>query len=102
MNMIRGTTPTHIFTLPFDTSILKDVRITYAQSNKPIFEKNIEDCTLNGNELSVKLTQEDTLYLDHRRLVEIQLKVITQDGTVMASHVKRKDIGEVLNEEVLT
>lgn len=100
--MIRGTTPTHIFTLPFDTEILKDVRITYAQSNKPIIEKSIGDCTLNGNELSVKLTQEDTLLLDHRRIVEIQLKVITKDRTVLASYVMRKNIGEALNEEVLT
>lgn len=101
MLMIRGTTPTHIFQIPFDTGLLKEIRVSYAQGNKVIAEKKTEDCILDGDTISVTLTQEDTLKFKHMKIVEIQLKVLTEDGCVMATPIIRKDVSEVLNEEVL-
>ena len=36
--MIRGTTPTHIFKLPIDTSTIRQLRITYVQYGKTVLE----------------------------------------------------------------
>lgn len=61
--MYRGTTPTLRFTLPFDTSTLDAVWVTIAQGGKVIINKEKSDCDLNGNDISVTLTQEETLAL---------------------------------------
>ena len=58
--MIQGTTPTHTFTLPFDVSMVEKVRIIYSQKDQPVVIKNTEDCQLEGNDVFVVLTQEDT------------------------------------------
>ena len=41
--MIRGTTPTHIFNIPFDTSLVDEVKITYAQEDEIILIKGTAD-----------------------------------------------------------
>lgn len=98
--MIRGTTPTHVFDIPFDTALVKEARITYAQENQVIVDKKTEDCTMSGNTISVTLTQEDTLKFDHACMAEVQLKVLAE-GCVMAMPVKTLSIDKILNEEVL-
>lgn len=100
--MIRGTTPTHIFTLPFNVDDVKRLVITYAQQCEPLVEKTLEDCELSENKVKVKLTQEDTLRLNNQLPVEIQIRVLTKDNTALASRVTRRAIGEVLSDEVLT
>ena len=99
--MRRGTTPTHTFALPFETSQLTKVRIVYAQGDAPIITKEIEDCTLEGNTITVKLTQEDTLKLDNAKYVSIQLRVLTEAEDSLVSDVIQKAIGECLDDEVL-
>ena len=47
--------------------------------------KRRSDCELNGNEIVVKLSQEDTLMLDNSTLVSIQIRVLTVDGEALAS-----------------
>ena len=58
--MIRGTTPTHIFTVPFDTSIIKEVRVIYKQGNQKVLCKDNKDVEMDAQTVSLKLTQEDT------------------------------------------
>ena len=99
--MIRGTTPTHIFEIPIDSSLLKQVQITYAQGSANLLVKTIEDCVLDGNSISVTLSQEETLMFSHKKDVEVQIRVLTKDGTAMATTVRQVDVGRVLNEEVL-
>lgn len=99
--MIRGTTPTHIFKIPFDTANLKEVRIFYAQNKKVIVEKTTENCVMEENKITVKLTQEETLRFSHMKNTEIQLKVMTTDGTVMATHPLQVHVCEILKDEVL-
>ena len=36
--MIIGTTPTHTFDIPFDTSMVDEVKITYAQDDVVVLE----------------------------------------------------------------
>lgn len=99
--MIRGTTPTHTFTLPCDASMIKEVMIIYAQSDVEKFHKDAEDCKMDGNTVSVTLSQEDTFLLDHKSMVQIQLRVLTKHGDALASDIKIIPVKKCLNDEVL-
>lgn len=99
--MIQGTTPTHIFTLPFDVSMIEKVRIIYSQKEKPVVTKDTEDCQLEDKDVFVVLTQEDTFAFDHNEPVEIQIRVLTTDGAAIASYIKKVDCYKCLENEVL-
>lgn len=100
--MIRGTTPTHTFTLPFDVGNVKEARVIYAQNGQEIFTKTTEECTLAGNTLSTRLTQEETFLLDSALSVQIQLRILTQLGEVLTSDIENVLVGQCLDDEVLT
>ena len=99
--MIRGTTPTHEFSLPCDASIIKEVMIIYAQNDVEVFHKDTEECTLDGEKVIVTLSQEDTFKFDHKSKVQIQLRVLANDGTSLASDIKVIPVKKCLNDEVL-
>lgn len=99
--MIRGSTPTHIFTLPFGAETVKTIEITYAQNEKVKLQKANADCVLEGNTVSIKLTQEDTFKFDEKPLVEIQIRVLTLGGDVIASDIMYTTVKRCLSDEVL-
>ena len=100
--MIRGTTPTHVFKLPIDTSTICQLRITYCQFCKKVLEVTEDGVTLDGQEVRYHLSQEDTLRFKPQGQVEVQIKVLTEDGNVMASKVMALPVDKVLNAEVLS
>lgn len=85
--MIRGTTPTHTFELPLDVYILSEVWITYAQNDREVFTKTLSDCQVNGNILTLQLTQEDTLKLHGNKYTQIQIRCRDVDGNSLASDI---------------
>lgn len=97
-----GTTPTHIFTLPFDPALLKRIKITYAQNGKVILEKYETDCTIEGREIRLELSQEDTFKFDERSIVDIQIRVLTHDGKAPKTPVYHIRPDECLDTEVLS
>lgn len=99
--MIRGTTPIHFFTLPFNADGVEKVRVIYSQKNLPIFKKELADCVLNGNVLSVKLTQEDTLKLNHEFNVDIQVRILMKSGDALASLPIKASVQRCLEDEVI-
>ena len=99
--MIRGTTPTHTFSIPFDTSTVSEVKITYAQDDVVVLEKRTDDCTLSGSQLSVTLTQDDTFLFDCKKIVEIQIRILTIDGNALASIPEKVGVSKCLDGEVL-
>lgn len=99
--MFRATTPTHIFALQFDTSLLQEIRITYQQNGNTVLQKTEADCTLTGSEIKVMLTQEETLLFAPDERVSIQLRVLTTTGRVMASEIKKVFARACLDEEVM-
>ena len=99
--MFRATTPTHIFALPFDTSLLQEIRITYQQNERTVLQKTEADCTLTENEIKVTLSQEETLLFTSGKRVSIQLRVLTTAGQVMASEIEKVSVKACLDEEVL-
>lgn len=99
--MIRATTPTHRFTLPFDyTQYVKKILITYSQRGAIVLEKNQNDVQVNGNIVSYKLTQEETNLFSNGD-VRIQVRVITKYDDALASDICVVHIDNVLNDEVL-
>lgn len=94
-----GTTPTHTFTIPVGiANVVEKVRVVYAQCDKIILTKDVTNLT--GNDVIVKLTQEETLKFHHRKPVRIQLRVLTTDGDSLTSNVIERSPYECLESEV--
>lgn len=100
--MRLGTTPKHTFTIPFDASLIKELKVTYAQSKKIVLEKYLDDFEVNGRELSITLTQEETFLFNEDIIVEIQARVLTLGGDVLVSDISIATADRCLDREVLT
>lgn len=99
--MIRATTPTHRFTLPFDyAQYVKKILITYSQRGEIVLEKHENDVQIDGNIVSYKLTQEETKLFSNGD-VRIQVRVLTLNNEALASEKYSVHIDNVLNDEVL-
>lgn len=94
--MIRGTTPTLEFALPFDVDMIENGYVTLSQNGEETINKQLSDCVMEGRKVSVTLTQADTLKLDDKVNVEIQLRVRTVTGDVLASDIYCTDVGRIL------
>lgn len=99
--MIRGTTPTLEFKIPFDTSLLAEAWVTLSQNGVVILNKELEDCSCGENTLSVKLTQEETLKLDCERKTEIQIRARTTADEALASNIITVNTGRILKDGVI-
>ena len=99
--MIRGTTPTHTFILPFDTSLVDEIKITYAQRDEIVLCKNTADCLFEQSRVTVTLSQEDTFKFDCRTQVQIQMRILTVNGEALASLITTLDVAKCLDDEVL-
>lgn len=100
--MIRGTTPTHTFTIPFAASDIEAARVIYAQNDKEIFIKTAADCSLNDKSICVKLTQEETFLFNCNYPVQIQLRVKLKDiDEVQSTDIMLVPVGKCLENEVL-
>ena len=99
--MRRGTTPTHTFTLPFSVENVSDALIVYAQADNVILRKTVSQCHMEGNSLSVELTQEETFLFDCSKKVQIQVRVKTDEKTALTSDIITVDVAKCLSNEVL-
>lgn len=97
--MRRGTTPT--LTMEVDGCNLEEfdhIVITLKQGRTLINKQAI----VEGSFISATFTQEETLSLNAKADVSVQMKGITNDGSVVGSEVLLLDVKEILNEEVMT
>ena len=100
--MIRGSTPTHEFTVPFETKSIEKLEISYAQNDIVLFTKHKEDCILDGYTVTLSLTQEETLLFDaEKRYVQIQMRVKTGGEEVSISEIITVEIKKALFDEVI-
>lgn len=97
-----GTTPTHCFSLPFDVSLIQAIEITYGQNGKVVLQKDERDCTMEGNTVSVELSQLDTFEFKGGENVQIQLRVLDINGAVSASEIMCVSCQKCLSDGVLT
>lgn len=99
--MIRGTTPTLEFLIPFDTGQLAEAFVTLSQNGAVVLDKALSDCQCGGQTLSVRLTQEDTLKLQDETITEIQIRARTLEGEAIASNIMRERTDRILKDGVI-
>ncbi len=105
--MIRGTTPTLQFNLPFLASLIKSAQIliSYVDNLKEVvIEKKLEDCELGEKTISTNLTQEETLAFPAPTIAEVQLRVVINEGEkdiAMATDVYKVKVKKLLKDGVL-
>lgn len=95
---IRGTTPTYVFSLPFNVSTLANCEIYFSQEDELLITKELADCDASGTTLSVTLTQADTLLFSDEERLQIQARFLYNDGTVEATSVSKKRVGQILKD----
>lgn len=99
--MYQGTTPTHVFTLPFDVSKIKELKITYEQDGKEVLSKKKADCTLDGTTVKVRLTQAETFLFEEYGAVNIQVRILTLNNEALTSEIITVQVSKALDDEVL-
>lgn len=102
--MIRGTTPTLLFRLPFSASQIKAAEITikYVDNlKKEIMVKTLEDCTVEEKSISIMLTQEETLRFPAQTSVAVQLRVLTNDDVALATEPQYVKVKKLLSGDVI-
>lgn len=83
--IIQGTTPTHGFQIPFDTSIIKVARFVYSQNGEVVCVKTGEDVSITPEAVTTTLTQEDTYNFTPGIQVKLILRVLTKAGEALAT-----------------
>lgn len=98
--MIIGATNTHVFELPLGAEEIQTIEITYAQNNIERLKKKTDGSAMQGNSLTVKLSQEES-FLFSAGGAEIQIRVLTNYGEVIPSDVMHIHCQSCLSDEVL-
>lgn len=100
--MRRGTTPTICYNIPIDTSLIDVSYITFSQAGQEVFTKELDDCNIGENSLTVTLTQEETLRLScNGKRVEMQIRLRLNDGTALASNIMTIEVEKTLLDGVI-
>lgn len=99
--MRQGTTPTIQITInDIDLNEMQNIYVVF-QQNGYILKKESSDLDIEGNVISVSLSQEETLNFKEGTC-NIQLRMITKGGVAIASPIKTTKVYRVLNKEVIT
>lgn len=99
--MRQGTTPTIQITInDIDLNEMQNIYVVFEQ-NGYILKKESSDLSIEGNIISVLLSQEETLNFKEGTC-NIQLRMITKGGVAIASPIKTTKVYRVLNMEVIT
>ena len=100
--MITGSTPLHTFELELEhMPKIVELLISYAQNGRVILRKYLKDCTVDGNRISTKLSQEDTLKFNESHSVRIQIKLKTPTEDVIVSDIVATTPSMCLDLEVI-
>ncbi len=100
--MIRGTTPTLRFNIQgISVSEISKVFVYIKQLEK-MLTKETKDIQMDNdaNVLSLELSQEETLFFDDGQ-IEIQIRIITVAGKVLATPIKKTTMQKILMDEVV-
>lgn len=82
---IPGETVAHEFIIPFISSEVIEVLVTYKQNDRVVLKKtitsNFEEVPENKTKITIALSQQESLLFDDKNDAEIQLNVMCQNGT---------------------
>lgn len=101
--IVRGSTPTHVFNFPYSINNVKEAFITYKQDGRVVLDKRLADAKVDktAKTISLRLTQENTMaFVVNRKpkdnIVEIQVKLLFNNGEVVHSHKIRERVQDGL------
>lgn len=99
--MRRGTTPTIKLTVSGISDIEIDKIFLTIKQRSVVVEKEKSDITINDDILQVTLSQEETLQFSDGIAAEMQLRVLSINGTAYASQILEVSIGQILKDGVI-
>ena len=100
--IVRGTTPTLTFTLPFEVDNLDAFWISFKQQNKVELnkEKGASGVTQKNYTITVTLSQEETLQFGAGKCL-IQIRARDTSGKAVASNTMNFEVADVLRSGVI-
>jgi len=84
----RGSIKKQTFKLPFKVELAKKLTIYYIQNNVIILKKTLNDIKVSDFDKSLiyfNLTEEETFLMDSKYLLDVQMKVLLQDDSIIIS-----------------
>ena len=108
--MVRGTTAQFKFSLPYDYSEIEVARVVFWQPGNngtteaplPIYKSLAQCCgTNNPKELSVTLSQSETLRFSDKLKAKVQLSAKTFEGTRFASKQELITVYPIYDDSIL-
>ena len=100
--MIRGTTPTLTFTIPFEPDNIDKLWITFSQNKTEVFTVEKDAVTFDGHDIAVRMSQKQTLALNGNSMVDIQIRLSfigdPNDQDALASDIIRTSVEEILKD----
>lgn len=97
--MRRGTTPINVFTTDVDLTDASVIFLTYQQFGKTVIEIEKGDrLEVEEDQISVRLTQSETLMLDPTAEVRVQIRAGFDDGSRIASNIMRLGVQDILKD----
>ena len=98
--MTRGGTPTFVIELEgVDMTDIKQVYVTFRQGAFVLTKKK-KDMILSNTGLTFSLKQKETLRFKEGT-AQLQIRVLTEGGLVMATDIMEEDVTPVLSGEVI-
>lgn len=100
--MYQGeTTTTTISDLQVPVSEIANIYIVFRNRSRVILEKTLKDCTISGETIEFRLTQEESLSLPQGK-IERSVILITKDGSRIESDPCPILCGRTAKSEVLS
>lgn len=101
--MYRGTTPTLTFKANFDLNTVKNLIIVFKQGERVKLEKYFQDCKIDfeNKNISVKLSEDETMEFIPNKDLHIQMRIRFEDGTITSSKVMTNYVDDILEEDIV-
>ena len=101
--MIRGTTPTLCFKIPYTTEQIQLGYITFSRKGKVFLDVPFSDerVLLEDGCVYLTFTQEDTLLFNSRTVYSVQLRILLQDNIAVASNILTIPVDSILKNGVI-
>lgn len=99
--MLRFSTPTIEIETDTALSELSELWVSFKQGNA-ILRKTKNEIEIDGTNLKIRLTQEETAMFEADKRVEIQLRWLSANGSASGSNIEAVVFGRVLENEEIT
>ncbi len=104
--MIRATTPKHMFLFETDPEEFVRILVTYQQDDRILLEKEKDDLTIEAGDDGgyvawFRMSQEESKLFSGGKRAQVQVRVLTASGEVLASEKENISVHDVLNDKVM-